>query len=237
MRAILIAMLIAMLPVNGAVEEISNLKIHVKINDSTHVRSEITIKNIVNNPIVPGVGEIRLQKVSSKKIWIIPIPFTEERSAISVKNVKAFTSDGRKIDTDVLYAEEYTVIQYQIWYPIEPQKVFTFYIEYDSPDLIDRGILFKSVTIPVGADVGIERLEMSVDSDWKLCYANPKMSSGEWTARIPANSIAFFTAEFSILPLPILPVRGYILFWGLILAFTIFIAILTWRKRPKIVPK
>ncbi|WP_457549981.1 hypothetical protein [Archaeoglobus sp.] len=217
------------------VEEISNYKITVN-TDNGHVKCEITIKNLINNPVVPGVGELRLQKQEPRKILIFPIPNTNVAKTINVSNVKAY-SGKMSIPVKVIYKKDYTVIQYEIWTPIEPKKSFSFTIEFDAPELVDRGILFKSVTIPIGADVDIAHLELKPVSSWHLCYASPKMNDDRWIAKIPANHMEFFTAEFSSLPLPMLPVRGYVAFWGSLMIIILIIAVVVWLKRQKNVPQ
>ncbi|WP_202318556.1 hypothetical protein [Archaeoglobus neptunius] len=216
--AVLLLVLIAIPAVQASsVEEISNFKITVKIDGTAHVRYDITIKNLIDKPVVPGIGEIRLQKVQPLKIGFLSLPFTEERVPVKVRNLKVY-SEGKEFKSSVEDRGDYTTIVYEIWYPIEPHKSLNFTVEYDA-DIVDSGILFKSVTIPVGADTNIRKLEINVDSSWKLCYTEPKSSGSNplWTGSIPAGGIAFYTAEFSILPLPMLPVRGYIAFWGTLL--------------------
>ena len=211
------------------VEEISSYKMEVNA-DNGHVKCEITIRNLVKNPVVPGVGELRLQKQEPQRILIFPIPNTKVDKAVNVTHVKAY-SGNTIIPVKVIQKENYTIIQYEIWTPIEPMGSYTFTIEFYTQDLIDRGLLFKSLTIPVGADVDIAYLELKPVSSWHLTFTEPKMDSDKWIARIPADHIAFFTAEFSIIPLTILPIRGYILFWGIILLVILFIALKGRKKR------
>ncbi len=199
-----------------AVEEISKLDINVYVTDKAHVVSHITIKNIASNPLVPGVAEIRLQKLQPMKVWLFTLPFGERREPVKVENLKAY-SGKMNIQTKVEEKKDYTVIYYEIWYPIKPGKTLNLTIEYDA-DLVDRGILFKTITIPVGADLDIKDLRVTVNSDWRLCYVNPPMN-GSWRMQLPANHLVLLTAEFTVLPLPMLPVRGYLVVWGGLLAF------------------
>ncbi len=229
--AALILIVLLTLPAVSAqkVEEISNLKISVDLNGKAHARYDITLKNLIDKPVVPGVGEIRLQKVQPIKLGPLPLPFTEERLPVEVSGLKVYS--GNKVFKAAVKTEkDYTVITYEIWYPIEPGKTLNFTVEYDA-DIVEGGLLFKSITIPVGTDMDIRKLEISVNSDWHLCYADPK-PSGEsgWQGSLPAGTIAFYTAEFSILPLPLLPIRGYVVFWGALLTIAIIAAIAGIRR-------
>lgn len=226
----LILITVLILPVVSAqkVEEISNLKINVDLNSNAHIRYDITLKNLIDKPVVPGIGEIRLQKIQPVKLGPLPVPFTEERLPVKVSGLEVYS--GNKVFKASVKAEkDYTVIIYEIWYPIEPGKTLNFTVEYDA-DIVEKGLLFKSVTIPVGTDMDIRNLEIRVNSDWHLCYADPKLSDDGWRGSLPAGSIAFYTAEFSILPLPILPVRGYIVFWGALLSIAVIATIIGMRR-------
>lgn len=211
------------------VEEISNFKITVDVDTLAHVRYDITLKNLIDKPVVPGIGEIRLQKAEPVKVGFLSIPFTDERKPVKVYNVKAY-SENRNFKVTVEEKEDYTLIVYEIWYPIEPKGELNFTVEYDA-DIVDSGLLFKSVTIPLGTDTDIKNLEINVNSDWKLTYAEPPAENTPmWKGSLPAGSIAFFTAEFSLLPLPAMPVRGYVVFWGALLALAVILLVLGLRK-------
>ncbi len=211
------------------VEEISSFKITVDVNSLAHVRYDVTLKNLIDKPVVPGIGEIRLQKAEPIKVAPFSVPFTEERKPVKVTNAKAY-SENRNFKVTVEEKDDYTLIVYEIWYPIEPKGEMNFTVEYDA-DIVDSGLLFKSVTIPVGTDTDIRNLEITVNSDWKLTYAEPPASNSPmWRGSIPAGGIAFYTAEFSILPLPILPVRGYVVFWGTLLALAAILLLIRLRR-------
>ncbi|MBO8179299.1 MAG: hypothetical protein H0Z19_02270 [Archaeoglobus sp.] len=231
-RKLLLIALLLILPVTAQaqkVEEISDFKITVDVNSLAHVRYDITLKNLIDKPVVPGIGEIRLQKVEPLKVAFISVPFTEQRKAVKVSDVKAY-SDGKTFKVSVEEKEDYTVIVYEIWYPIEPGKTLSFTVEYNA-DIVDSGLLFKSVTIPIGTDTDIRNLEINVNSNWKLTFAEPPAgNSPMWRGSLPAGSIAFYTAEFSMLPLPTMPVRGYVVIWGALLGLFLILLVIGLRR-------
>jgi len=212
------------------VEEISDYKIYINITSDSdvEVKNEITLRNLIDKPLVPGIGEIRLQKSHPMKVGFISVPFTEVKEKVKVKDVRGY-SGKTNINVRVEDEGDYTSIFYEIWQPIEPKGEYKFIIEY-SADLIERGIFFKTLKMPVGSDVDIRNLEIFVNSDWRLTYSEPEMDNS-WHASIPANHIAFFTAEFSVLPLPELPIRGYMVFWGAVIIALTVIAVVLWRRR------
>jgi len=220
--------ILLLLPVAQAqkVEEVSSFKVFVDLNSKAHVRYDVTLKNLIDKPVVPGVGEIRLQKVEPLKLATIPIPFTEQKKPVQIENPKAY-SGNRNFKVSVENFEDYTALFYEIWYPIPPYETMSFTIEFDA-DIVDNGILFKSITIPIGADTDIRNLEIFVNSvsSWKLSYAEPAMKDNRWVGSLPAGSISFYTAEFSVLPLPLMPLRGYLVFWGAVIALMILLGLL-----------
>lgn len=211
MRLFLILLILLIVSVSAQkVEEITNLNLTVLVDSKAHLKYEFTLKNLIDKPLVPGIAELRLQKVEPFKPLGIPIPFTEQRSAVKVENLRAY-SGNMNFKTSFEEKEDFSVIYYEIWYPIEPYGEMRVVIEFDA-DLVDRGILFKSVTVPVGGDLDIKNINLDIRADWSTCYIEPKELKS-----IPADHLAFVTAEFSLLPLPMLPLRGYIVFWGFVL--------------------
>ncbi|MCS7118814.1 MAG: hypothetical protein RMH75_02080 [Archaeoglobaceae archaeon] len=210
---------------SAGIIEISEMDLSIFVKDKAHFRYEMTLKNLVDKPLVPGISELRLQKVESSKLFIFPLPFGEKRGAVELENLKAYSGDMYF----KVYSEnrgEYTTVYYEIWYPIEPLGERKIILEFNA-DLVERGLLFKSVTVPIGGDIDIKKVKLNLTSDWKLCY----LERGGDT--IPANHIAFLTAEFSLLPLPLLPIRGYILFWGSIIFLIILILSIILKKKKK----
>lgn len=203
---------------------ISNYTLEVDVEESVHVKNTITVKNLINSPIVPGIGELRLQKRSPVKILFLSIPFTEKKSAIAVENVKAYTKNGESIPVRVQDEGDYTALVYEIWYPVEPGEEFTFVIEYSSEELAERGILFRDISIPVGSDMEIENIVARFNSDWKTVYMHTPANT------LPAGGIVFYTVEFSPLPLPQAGMRWSLLFWSIILLFSVVIFFIV-RKR------
>lgn len=200
------------------VEKISNYSIIVDVDKNpAHVKDTITIQNLVDYPLVPGIGELRLQKQGPKKLGILPIPFTKETQPIKVQNLKGYYAlgDGKttSMKTYVKYYKNYTVIYYEIWEPIKERGNITIIIEYDA-DVVDNGILFKTVSIPVGCDRDVDNLNIKFNSENTQTYQEPQGNN----FKVPKNTLFIVNSEFSVLPLPKLPTYGYILLWLTIFA-------------------
>ncbi len=213
------------------VEKITNYTIIVDLDKNpSHIKDIITIKNLVDYPLVPGIGELRLQRQGARKLGIIPIPFTKEVEPVKIRNLKGYYSLGNgkltPMKTYVKYNNNYSTIYYEVWDPIKKRGNITLIIEYDA-NIVDNGILFKTVSIPVGCDMDIDHLHVKFNTTYSETYQNPSGNDFE----VPKNTLFILNAEFSILPLPKLPTYGYILLWLTIFIILVVILIYTEIKR------
>ncbi len=206
------------------VEEIEMYNLSISVDGGVKVISRITLKNLISKPIVPGLVEFRIQRQVPMKLLIFPIPFTSDKKPVKISNVEAKTADGKEIKVDIKNHEDYTSLICQIWYPIEPHANLTFLLSYSSEDLIEKGILFSEIAIPIGTDMNIKKLTVTTESKLKKTYEVLP------SPQIPAGGITFYRAEFSSLPLPKVGMPWSYLIWGLILFVTAGIIIMSKRR-------
>ncbi|MHC1597325.1 MAG: hypothetical protein ACXQT3_03300 [Methermicoccaceae archaeon] len=212
------------------VQEISDLNVSVTVGDPSHLRYDITIRNTIDSPIVPGIGEVKLQAQHPMKVLgVISIPFTHSISGIEVYNLRAHVGD-RPIGTYVEQGEGCTTIKYELWYPLMPNSTIPLTIEYDA-DITEGGLLFEVISIPLGADVDIRRFEVVLVSDLSTTHATPPMTGGKWMGSLRANEMVVLTAELSKLPLPMMPVNGYLVLWGLVMVIIVGLIVRIARKK------
>jgi len=209
-----IVLILSLVQIHGNVIKISNFTVVVDVDKNPqHISYNITLQNMVNYPLVPGIVEFRLQKQEPKKLWIIPLPFDKEVKPVKVENLKGYYSfDGvQKIPmkTYVEYYNNYSIIKYEIWEPIENKSNITIFLEYNA-DILEDGILFKTLSIPVGCNMDIDHLKVEfITNKYTKTYQRPP---GD-TFKVPKDTLLMINVEFSILPLPELPTYGYIVFW------------------------
>ncbi|WP_292460867.1 hypothetical protein [Methanothermococcus sp.] len=222
-------LLISISYVHADVEKIANYNLVVDVDNGggyAHVKNAFIIKNLVNYPLVPGIGELRLQEKGPKKILGIPIPGTKDVKSIDIKNLKGYYKIGngelKPMKVYVINNTNFTTICYEIWEPMDKNSNVTVVLEYDA-NIVDNGVFFKTLTIPVGCDMDIDNLNVKFNSKYHLTYQKPDKSEFS----VPKNTLLMINTEFSILPLPKLPTHGYILLWLVILAtlVSIFISI------------
>lgn len=195
----LILILLLVPAAQGAVLEISDMKTTVHVAEKAHFKYEITLRNLIDKPLVPGVSELGLQKVENPKFLIFPIPLGERRGEVDVENLKAYSGN---MNFKSYYEKhgDYSSIYYEIWYPIEPFGERTVVVEFDA-DIVEKRLLFKSITFPVGSDIEVKNLQISISSDWNLCYREGDIKSHtEQPHRILHSGI--FHAAASIAPHP-----------------------------------
>jgi len=224
---IIIFFILSLVQSHADVIKISNFTVCVDIDrEPQHITYNITLQNLKDNPIVPGIVEFRLQKQGSKKLWIIPLPFTKEIVPVKVENLTGYYSfDGEHkvpMKTYVEYYDNYSVIKYEIWEPIEKKGNVHIFIEYDA-DILDKGLLFKTLSLPIGCNMDIDHLHVKFITSCSQTYQDPPGND----FRVPKDTLLIINTEFSIIPLPKLPTYGYIVFW--LSVFVILFIILVYK--------
>ena len=211
---LIVFFILSLAQIHGEVIKISNFTVVIDVDrDPQHITYNITLQNMVDYSLVPGIVEFRLQKQEPKKLWIIPLPFDKEVKPVKVENLKGYYSfDGvQKIPmkTYVEYYNNYSIIKYEIWEPIENKSNITIFLEYNA-DILEDGILFKTLSIPVGCNMDIDHLKVKfITNKYTKTYQHPPGDA----FKVPKDTLLMINAEFSILPLPELPTYGYIVLW------------------------
>ncbi len=161
------------------VETFKEDKVRLDIGDTTHVTRTIIIQNKIDKPIVPGMITLVLQKQTPNKIGPVAIPFTSSVRPVNVTNAKARLGDGTVIsDVRVSETENSTIIQYGAWVPIDAGKELTVILEYDSPDIVERGLLFSSVQYPfTSSSIPVEKAMVEATMPGTVTYASESPAS------------------------------------------------------------
>lgn len=245
MCSIIVCLLWASLPAYASqplvvVESFNEDNIHLDIGDITHVTRTLVIQNHIDKPVVPGDITIALQRKAPQSIGPIALPFTDTVKPLNVTNVTARLGDGTPItDINISQTENATIIRYGAWAPIEANGTLTVILEYDTTDIVDKGLLFNTVEYPfsssnVPTDKAI--IEMSVKNGHATYFSEQPKSTGAtyvWeNDQVDASSPWSVSMEYSVLPMPLLPFSSGMLFWGILLL--ICLAWVVWTfTRPK----
>ena len=204
--------------------------------DNAHVKESISIRNVIDKPIVPGYAYTTLKSTSQKEILGIPIP-GKKNNPVEIKNVEV-TFDGKRLnDVLVTQNDESTVIRYGLWFPISPGESMTVNLEYDSTDFIDPGILFTQGYYPIAANIPINNavINLNLQDGSHVTYSNSKPDKSDklstWTLKSLGTDEWLLKYEYSKLPLPTSPVRWSLMFWLFILAIVSIWSYQNWKPR------
>lgn len=242
--SIVVCLLIASLPVHASqplvvVESFKEDKVHLDIGDITHVTRTIIIQNHINNSVVPGDITMSLQKMSPQRIGPISLPFTDTLKPFKVTNVTAMFGDGTPItDINVTQTDNATVIRCGAWVPIEANGMLTIVLSYDSPDIVDKGILFNAVEYPFStASVPTDKaiIEATINGHATYFSETPVNSGGVYTwenDHVDQSNPWSVNMEYSMLPIPVLPLSSSMIFWGIIIIICLAWVVWTYT-RPK----
>ncbi len=221
------------------VEVFKEDRVRLDIGDTTHVTRILTIENKINRSVVPGTITLELQKQTPDRLGPVSIPFTSVVKPMNVTNVRAKMGGGTTInDVRVTETGNSTVIQYGAWVPIEPYGTLTVILEYDSPDIVEKGLLFNTVQYPFTASsIPVERavVEVKVDNGYVTYASEPPAVNGAsyvWEKQQPGMGSWGVAFEYSILPLPLLPISGGALLWGAIIIICLIWVAWTYTRPP-----
>lgn len=205
------------------VEVFDKFDVKITLNgDSAHIRETITIKNVIDKPIVPGYAYTTLKTSSQKNVMGIPIS-GKKTGPVDISNV-VVTFDGNQIsDVLVTRTNESTDIRYGLWFPISPGESRTVVVEYDSPGFVDKGILFTQGYYPIDANIPINGAEITLElpDGSHVTYSNSRPSRSNhiavWTREHVGTDDWLLKYEYSSIPLPTLPIRWSVMLWIMML--------------------
>ncbi len=235
-----ILQMITVVNAGTTVEVWDHYNVTIKVDSSTvHVTEELTIKNVIDKPVVPGYGYLSLSKEESSGFLGLPILSKGITRGLEVRNVSAKLDDGSQIE-DVLVREEgnVTTIRYGFWIPVMPGESRTVTIEYVTDDIIDRGLLFDQIKYTVQpSSIPIEKALIRADlgGDRHVSYSScPPESTGDtviWNCSDIKNDIWKLDFEYSALPLPCLPIKWSNITWSLMFGIICLWSYRQWKVK------
>ncbi|MBW6517010.1 MAG: hypothetical protein K0A89_00700 [ANME-2 cluster archaeon] len=212
---------------------------HVNItvaSDSVHVKETLSIKNVIDKPIVPGYAYTTLKRSSQNEILGFPLP-GKQTDPIDIKNVVVLVQGKQLNDVLVTKGDESTTIRYGLWFPISPGESMTVQLEYDSLDFTDKGILFTQGYYPIDANIPINKavINLVLEDGRHVTYSNSKPETSNkvttWTMKFLGTDEWNLKYEYSKLPLPTSPVKWSLLFWLFMLVIVSVWSYHNWKPR------
>lgn len=186
------------------------------------------LANGMDREVVPGYGYVRISAVRQKKLLGL-IPWGVEEARLRVSGVKVLV-DGKPVDYKVVEEGGGVTVKYNVWRPIPPGGTVDVELRFTVEGLVGDGLLFREYSVTLGfPHESVERLRVELEprGGW-LCYASPA-SSLTYEGLKPGASVRVEAEVSKYLPLPLLPLRGSIVFW-LSLAVLGGAAVLAYRR-------
>lgn len=218
-----------------AVEVWDHYDVTIEVDSTTtRVTEELTIKNVIDKPVVPGYGYISLSKEQSSTVFGLPLPIEGDLMGLKIRDVSARLDDGTRV-TDILVTEEEraTNVRYGFWTPVMPGECRTIIIEYTTDEIVEKGLLFDHITYTVQpSSIPIKNALIRADlgGNRHVSYSsNPPVSAGNpvtWTQSGLEDGTWQLDFEYSSLPLPRSPVK-----WANINLGLVFGIICIWSYR------
>lgn len=232
--------LAAVASAGDAVEVWDHYNVTIRVDSATtRVTEELTIKNVINKPVVPGYGYISLSKEQSSSVFGLPLPLKGGTRGLEIRDVSARLDDGTLV-TDVLVTEEEeeTTVRYGFWTPVMPGECRTIIIEYSTDEIVDKGLLFDHITYTVQpSSIPIKNALIRADlgGNRHVSYSsNPPVSEGDsftWMQRGLEDGSWKLDFEYSSLPLPRAPLKWANISLGLVFGIICLWSCRQWKAK------
>ncbi len=204
---------------NPLVYERLNVVVRALSDGSIEVELTATLKNEGKVVVVPGYGRIPL-KVSQQERALGLLPLPSERTVNgSVEVLEAVNVDtGRNVEALVVVENGTQVIRYALWQPLKPGETSRLRLVFRIDGVVGKGILFDELSFSIGPLSNYVRegsLRVVPPDGLTVTFSDPPSGEGVWDLSGTGPERSFeVTVEFSALPLPRLPVHGYLVVWG-----------------------
>jgi len=198
--------------------------------DILHVEKELSIKNNAIAPIIPGELHFQLYKASADGRKIAP----------EVRGLMATDYKGDPLSSSINQGSESTEVLVNVFEPLLPGFTYPLKVQYDI-DFKPSGILFYEVNYPLEeSSIPIEngKYTFEVPSGTYVTYApgaeiekNGDRTTVVWEVEDKSQQPTL-VFEYSMVPLPLLPMKGVYLFWvSLIVLLLITLVAIIMKKR------
>ncbi|MDK2465023.1 MAG: hypothetical protein QI223_09665 [Candidatus Korarchaeota archaeon] len=235
---------------NPLVYERLEVTARVSEDGAVTVTVRATLRNDGRVPVVPGYGKLPVSGIRQRSAGGLPLP-GQRRVNLSVTVLSA-RDLTRNVDMEVvpLWENGSLVLRYSLWQPLRPGQRESFEFSFRIENGVARGVLFDEFAFgigPISNRVERGRVVIFPPAGSRVTYASPgpgsRGESVEWDlSGLPEGGRVRVWVEFSPLPLPMLPIKGYLVFWGaLIVVMLVLIASRALRRsegrRPRLAPR
>jgi hypothetical protein len=193
--------------------------------DSLMVDKKLRIKNIGNNPIIPGEIHFKLsQQQGSEAVPAV------------IRNLDITDHYGNTLDTKQIKGKNELDIIFTIWDPLLPSFYLDFQMEYEI-DFKPKGLLFYEINIPTEKTtitIREQHTEFMMPKRYHITYApEGKVEAKEGARVITWNDMNQLEFEYSLIPLPKLGVRMVNVFWIALITISLLYLVIRFVRSSK----
>jgi len=195
--------------------------------EKDHFRIERTVilKNVGNNPIIPGELHFKLHEVRDN-----------EKVGSKISGFKAKNDMGTELKTRMIETSKETDLVISVWEPVLPRFTYKIVLSYNL-QFEPKGILFYEVKVPVEQTTipilnNDQRLHLP--KKYHVTFApegTTKSDDSKGYRVVSWQNKQDMVVEYSLVPLPKMGIRAVNLFWLVIIITLIVTVFLVSRKR------
>jgi len=184
-----------------------------------HVKKSMRIKNIGNNPIIPGELHFKLYEIDK-----------DERRAPKITGFSVTNPYERELDTRKIESDDEVDLIVNVWDPLLPDFYYEFTMYYDM-EFSPSGLLFYELSVPredTTIPIQNSQTNFMLPKSYFVTYApNADVSKDGKYKVVSWSDEDKMDLEYSLVPLPYTGIRAVNIFW--ILMIVVFLTILVWR--------
>lgn len=191
--------------------------------DVLRVEKDLTLRNVGNNPIIPGDIRFRMYEVLGGET--VPSEIDELQA----------TDGSRELESRVESYDDYSSIIVSVYNPLLPGYDYQMTVSYEI-DFNPTGILFHEMIFPIEettTPIRDSTTRLVMPNHYKVTFApDAEISSDSMRQTIEWDGDSDLMLEYTRLPLPRMPFRMVSVFWLIILAILGVLFIYLNSRRP-----
>ncbi|USN45701.1 MAG: hypothetical protein H6502_01050 [Candidatus Woesearchaeota archaeon] len=224
---LLFSLLITLSQVSAEVVVFDNYQTTYSLEDGKIlVQKEIRLKNVGDNPIIPGEIHFKLSKLVSGG---------DREESIGASEFVVKNKFDQRLDTKIVPGTDFTDLVFTIWDPLLPQFYYDVTMTYWL-DFKPRGILFYGIDIPAEHTTiprKVETTSFVLPKKYHVTFAPDALVSSEGSSTLlewgPTERLSF---EYSIIPFfRNDKIRAVNIFWLIVIVLVLGKTVFTFRKK------
>ena len=190
------------------------------------VSKQLRLKNIGDNPIIPGEIHFKISK-EQKGASVAP----------TIENFKVTDKFGKELDTRQFATDKEVDLVFTVWDPLLPEFFYDMTMSYEL-DFKPKGVLFYQVALPeerTTIPIKSASTTFKLPKRYHITYLRPAegetQTSADGMSAVTWDEKTSYDVEYSVIPFPRLGFKAVNMFW--ILIIILFLINLFFRMKKK----